>query len=547
MRHDTKAWGYLRFDTPSTAALSWVTLSGGGSNSFYHGASLVLLGFNGAGSPMVPMAKVNHVTISGSAGMGALLDSQASFQAGSSDLTITGSGSAADPRPLGLQLRALNTLPSGVYTGNLKDEIWVDSNGYVTNSVTMHDPGVPYWIYASHDNTPTIAQIDAALSPPVLTIDPGVRLRMAPATELWIGLYGSSPAALNAVGTTAQPILFTSAADTPAAGDWVGIRFGSTTPALNQLQHVTIEYAGSGSAYHGASVALLGGNTPGPLVPVAKVVSVAIKHSGGLGAFLDTQAAFADGSTDLTITSSGNATDPRPVGMEFRALGSLPSGSYTGNLKDEIWVDSDGYVTTSVTMHQVGVPYWIYAQHDNQPTIAQVNAGQPAPVLTIEAGVRLRMAPATELVVGFGQDVNTLGSPASMIAIGTAAQPIVFTSAANVPAPGDWVGIHFGGTGGPPNQVDHASIEYAGGDPLINGFSCTPGPSQNSAVLIYSWKPGQEFITNSAILHSSGHGILRGWVDGGPDFLPTNTFDVAGCKQTLPRQTGGCPASPPCP
>lgn len=50
------------------------------------------------------------------------------------------------------------------------------------------------------------------------------------------------------------------------------------------------------------------------------------------------------------------------------------------------------------------------------------------------------------------------------------------------------------------------------------------------------------------IVKSATNGIDRGWRGGAIDFLADNTFDVAGCKQTYPKDTNGaCPDPVPCP
>lgn len=56
-----------------------------------------------------------------------------------------------------------------------------------------------------------------------LTIEAGCQVRFYPGTTLYFG--SSSGAALKAVGTSVNPITFTSNAATPAPGDWGGYSF----------------------------------------------------------------------------------------------------------------------------------------------------------------------------------------------------------------------------------------------------------------------------------------------------------------------------------
>jgi hypothetical protein len=67
----------------------------------------------------------------------------------------------------------------------------------------------------------------------------------------------------------------------------------------------------------------------------------------------------------------------------------------------------------------------------------------------------------------------------------------------------------------------------------------------NAALKIFNWDPPASFLTNSSIVKSAGHGVVREWSAAtGPDFLPTNTFDVAECNRD---HYGHCPVPPPSP
>src|SRR6266568_9352791 len=87
--------------------------------------------------------------------------------------------------------------------------------------------------------------------------------------------------------------------------------------------------------------------------------NVTIQRSLGVGVLVDRQAAFADGSTDFTITASGGDPVAYAAQISTPAVGSLPPGSYTGNLVDEIDVDTGKSVLDTETFHDYGVPYHI--------------------------------------------------------------------------------------------------------------------------------------------------------------------------------------------
>jgi hypothetical protein len=167
--------------------------------------------------------------------------------------------------------------------------------------------------------------------------------------------------------------------------------------------------------------------------------------------------------------------------------------------------------------------------------------------LTIEPGVVIRMT--SEGVVEVQNFSGDTPATAALIAVGTEDEPIVFTSAADSPAAGDWLGIWFGMIPDASNKMEHVRVEYAGGLSSSGSGACNTPGTNDAAIRIFGVPAGQ-FVKHSTIIDSAGHGIDRGWRDDfQPDFLPTNTFTrIAGCKQSEPGPTSGaCPLPVPCP
>ncbi len=140
------------------------------------------------------------------------------FSNNTSTSNATSAGSVA--------LEHTGVLGGGTYTGNDNDVILVDG-GTLNDDTTWAALGVPYML------------MDSATTDAALTVDPGVVVVFDSGEGLSINETGS----LTAVGTAANPILFTGADPTP--GFWSGIHFYYSNDLANQLEYVTVEYAGN--------------------------------------------------------------------------------------------------------------------------------------------------------------------------------------------------------------------------------------------------------------------------------------------------------------
>lgn len=137
-------------------------------------------------------------------------------------------------------------------------------------------------------------------------------------------------------------------------------------------------------------------------------------------------------------------------------------------------------------------------------------------------------------------------STAALRAMGTAEKPIVFTSANDAPAAGDWVGLWYGGRAQPTNALEHVKIEYAGAwcSCILN--TCSAITEHEGAIILTAQPPGA-FVKNTTFANIAGHGITQGYTGTFVDFRPTNSFiGVAGCEQTRPRDVSTqCPNPKP--
>ena len=277
--------------------------------------------------------------------------------------------------------------------------------------------------------------------------------------------------------------------------------------------------------------------------------TVDIADSASNGVSLQGVAGFDATSKALTIHGSV----AHPVSAAPNLVGSIPSGTYTGNTINELLIaTAGGQISTTQTIRDRGVPYRVGDAANAQIDVVSLTG--PVPVLTIEPGVTLKFQAGGLLRI----DTNggtTVPAKGALVAVGTAAKPIVFTSVAATPAAGAWQGIWFSGATDAASRIQHARIEFAGGTTVTGSNSC-PYPARlgepnYAAIRIFgTTAPATQFVTDTTIVSSLRDGIDRGWRDDpAPDFLPTNTFtSLGGCKQTTPRTLAGvCPPTPPCP
>ena len=311
----SQAWGTLRgASTTSLIDLTWTTLNGGGNFGGMSDPTIGIIG-NGYGSPTVAVLRTNNVTIQASQGVGVYMDANAAFTNDSQGLQITGSGG----RPFNTTMMSLGSIPAGTYTGNAPDEILIfGPNANVFADMTVEDRGLPVRIAYG---TMSIAPAVGAAAAVTLTLKPGVVFKFpkigsppAPGARVTFGTNGNPPnnlvGVLNAVGTAAKPIVFTSGEANPAPGDWVGLWLNTATGS--RLDYVEINYAGAASglvsnncrlASTPDNAALLVGDFSTQYVPPSNLITNSkIMNSAGYGINAMWQAGIFN-SVDLTATN----------------------------------------------------------------------------------------------------------------------------------------------------------------------------------------------------------------------------------------------------
>lgn len=286
--------------------------------------------------------------------------------------------------------------------------------------------------------------------------------------------------------------------------------------------------------------------------PTLKVRNVLISAPAGAGIYFS-NAAFASGSQGLQITDQTDSM----LAMPAMALGSVPPGTTSGSANpavSEIRVVENANIVDNLTI-ATNVP--IHFKTDSVHVGGLAPTFVPNLTLTLEAGVTLKFerASTSPTLVIFGDGGQPVDKNAALVVRGTQAQPVRFTSAAATPAPGDWAGLWLRTSNG--SQIDHAIIEYAGGDASIGPASCGPfDPSivqraRHTAALLVGndidkqYVPPAGLITNSRFLNNAGNFAIDSVWEAptfGPALDATNLFGVGPkfCTQSKNLKSGGC-------
>ncbi len=306
-----------------------------------------------------------------------------------------------------------------------------------------------------------------------LVVSPGVRIEFGTSGSL----TATGSGRLQALGTAAKPILFTSS---DPVGTWRGVYFNDSRGTENALHHVTIERAGS-SAWSG-----FGSSRTALLVSGASLVSVrntTLAQSGGTGltAYEGAELTFVDN----TLRQNAVAAWVHPTVAQYIDK-STAFVNNTDNVLRVAFGNNDA-VQTAQTWQRLTVPFELQ-------TRMYVDAA-----LTLEPGVLVSS------LAGVSLNVRNEGS---LTALGTVSQPIVFTS--KVAAPGSWKGISIA-TLSTANRFDHVVFENGGSD-AWSGFS-------ESRAMVYLLAGSRAVITNSMFRGSSFYGF---WVPAEGDITGFN-------------------------
>ncbi len=361
----------------------------------------------------------------------------------------------------------------------------------------------------------------------VLTLEPCVEVRMAEGATITVSGSIVAKGTFNSSTGTLRPVLFV---PRETGKKWASLFVQPT--GLLDFELVGLVGGGKDNGTTGSTIEARGSQAK-PVQPLVRVRDVVIDSSDGTGVVLKSYATFSADSSALTIQGSG----AEPLVVQPPAVGTIPSGSYADNGKKEIKVLGVTRLDVDETFHDRGIPYRL------DTTFSMYDVAKTQLTLTVDPGVKIRVAKEAAGGYGFLLGNKASVAPVKLLVNGTAEKPVLFTSAAAIPAAGDWAGVMMAFAPAAGNAITFATFEYAGGFTGTRGFDCGP-MENNGGLLMIDWRPDTAFVTNSTFRNTLGSGIVSGWTvtagQTGPDFTPTNTFSML---SPAPPETGSCDVS----
>jgi hypothetical protein len=340
-------------------------------------------------------------------------------------------------------------------------------------------------------------------------------------------------------------VLFKSA----TAGQFWGSLVGANKNSIIDLNYSVLDGGGNGGGVARNATITMNGSSTLPDA-VLKVIDIQIQDMAGAGIYLS-DAAFTTDSTLPTIVGSPDYA----IALSAMALGSIPTYRGGDNTHDEALVVNNANIFDNLTIHK-RLP--IHFKTDGVRVAGLAPTFKPNITLTLDAGVVLKFEPLSSTsppMVTFGTNGQTTDENAALIANGTATDPVIFTSGAATPAPGDWAGLWLLTSNR--SRLTNVTIEYAGGDADIGPKNCGPidttihQAARHTAALLVGDGTDQQYvppaglITNSTFQNNAGNFAIDSvWEAStfGPSLKATNTFTSPGlfCAQSKNLIPLGC-------
>ncbi len=249
-------------------------------------------------------------------------------------------------------------------------------------------------IWSPFDN-PHVLTCDVTVRNSTLTFEPGINIQLAEG----VSLVFSTGSKLEAVGTAAMPLTIIGATRTQEAGFWGQLRFESDS-LLSRLEYGSVVGGGDGG------------------VPMVEVLGAGVDMAAMTYRLTEgSPLAFDAGALGPSLERAGSATVGRCEGIDFSAVGENFIEIRAGK---EIDVD------TNASWSHFCIPYRV----DGTISIG----GADEPTLTLNPGVVLHFAAASEMIVGVDAE-----NPGQLNLNGSIDEPVILTGIED--APGSWGGV----------------------------------------------------------------------------------------------------------
>jgi hypothetical protein len=445
----------------ATSALAFIDLEYGGGNFGNNHASTIEL--RDSTARLFPL---HDLTLTHNGAHGIYLSASAGGTIGPGFAATSGNLAIKD-WPAGMSpiffdfADGVATVPTSLTTGASGHDGQVEVSGtQIDVDGTWPAIPIPYLVDTA------LAVYGAANKAATLTINAPNTIQFKPGANLLVAQGG--PGGLIAEGTSANHIKFTSAAATPAAGDWGPIGLGDQLLSTSGLGFVDLDYCGQAVGFDDvANAAIEVGNA---LPYLISLHDLTITHNLSNGIAFNgrssTGVGFAPSSKNLTINDWGIGLSPILL-TNADAAATVPTSLKTGATGHDGQVEiTTGAVDVSQTWPVIPIPYLI----DGDLDITGV--GNTTATLTLE-GVTLQFP------LGAGLNVDPSAANQGKLV----AQNVTFTSSASTPTPGAWAGISFKVTaaGQAGSSLTSSTIEYAG-----SGLA-TGGCSASASIVVIAW------------------------------------------------------------
>ena len=383
--------------------------------------------------------------------------------------------------PIMMDLGAMPIFSDNTFVNNAYNAVGITEKTYNEPSYVL-----PKLDIAGFQNIAYITTGNITIgSETTLTIDPGIVIKATNTRNSYWTINGT----LLAQGTESEPIVFTSLRDdsfggdtnnnvdanSPAPGQWRAIVFNESSGNTSILDHCEIRYGGHDYFDNTKAVAI---QNSSPTITNTHFY----QNSIGLGIVgLDANPIISDN----TFEEDSYA----PVAVDLGVTPSFQNNSYVNNAFNAISINNRTYTEDSLTLVKQDIA--------GLSNVAYIIGAD----LTISGNSRLEIEPG--VVIKF-VDINDsyFRIDGTLIAEGTAAEPIVFTEIdddefggdtnnngdATVPAVRNWQGIIINSPDSLPSSIDYCEIRYG-------------GYSSDEAIMINNSSPT---ITNSNFYKNGG-------------------------------------------